>query len=167
LDDAALRENFICRLYTYQRWLSLCAAGLSAQRLLEFHARHKYLFMAHSPDACRHLGRLLSNRKDAADLWTLAKDYLAGLTMGLMQGGGASMHFNVLQHILVQLERHIAPADRAELLDMLETYRRGEIPLAVPVRCLRRHFHCHADESIGMQCYLWPYPDELGLRNHL
>lgn len=92
---------------------------------MDFHARHKYLLMAHSPDACRYLGRLLSNRRVATDLWTLAKDYLTGLTTALMQGGGASMHFNVLQHILVQLERHIAPADRAELLDMLETYRQG------------------------------------------
>jgi uncharacterized protein YbgA (DUF1722 family)/uncharacterized protein YbbK (DUF523 family) len=162
LDDAALRENFVNRLYTYQRWLSLCAAGLSVQRLLDFHTRHKYLLMAHSPDGCQRLGRLLSRLRDA-DLFVLARDYLAGLMTGLMQNSGTTRHLNVLQQIL----GYIAASDMAELLAVLEAYRHREIPLAVPVMCLRRFVHYCPDEYIGMQWYLWPYPDELELRDHL
>jgi uncharacterized protein YbgA (DUF1722 family)/uncharacterized protein YbbK (DUF523 family) len=166
LDDAVLRENFVSRLYAYARWLSLCTGGLSAQQLLEFHARHKYLLMAHSPDACRRLGRMLSGLQDA-DLSVVAEEYLAGLMAALMQDSGTSRHFNVLQHILGYLKRRIAAADKDELLAVLEAYHRGEVPLAVPVMYLRRHVHHCPDEYIGMQWYLWPYPDELGLRNHL
>jgi uncharacterized protein YbgA (DUF1722 family)/uncharacterized protein YbbK (DUF523 family) len=166
LDDAALRENFVNRLYIYQRWLSLCAAGLSAPRLLDFHARHKYLLMAHSPDGCRRLWRLLSRLRDA-DLLVLARDYLAGLMSGLMQDGGTMQHVKVLQHILGYLKRGIAASDKAELLAVLEAYRHREIPLVVPVMCLRRHVHCCPDDYPGMQGYLWPYPDELKLRDHL
>jgi len=166
LDDAALRENFVNRLYTYQRWLSLCAAGLSAQRLLDFHARHKYLLMAHSPEDCRRLGRLLSRLRDA-DLFVLAREYLAGLMAGLMQESATTRHVNVLQHIVGHLKQGIAASDKAELLAVLEAYRHREIPLAVPVMCLRRHVHCCPDEYIGRQWYLWPYPDELELRDHL
>jgi uncharacterized protein YbgA (DUF1722 family)/uncharacterized protein YbbK (DUF523 family) len=166
LDDAALRENFVNRLYTYQRWLSLCAAGLSAQRLLDFHACHKYLLMAHSPEDCRRLGRLLSRLRDA-DLFVLAREYLAGLMAGLMQESATTRHVNVLQHIVGHLKQGIAASDKAELLAVLEAYRHREIPLAVPVMCLRRHVHCCPDEYIGRQWYLWPYPDELELRDHL
>ena len=166
LDDAALRENFVNRLYTYQRWLSLCAAGLSAQRLLDFHARHKYLLMAHSPEDCRRLGRLLSRLRDA-DLFVLAREYLAGLMAGLMQESATTRHVNVLQHIVGHLKQGIAASDNAELLAVLEAYRHREIPLAVPVMCLRRHVYCCPDEYIGRQWYLWPYPDELELRDHL
>ena len=128
LDDAALRENFVSRLYTYQRWLSLYAAGLSAQRLLDFHARHKYLLMAHSPAGCQRLGRLLSRLRDA-DLLVLARDYLAGLMRGLMQDSGTMRHVNVLQHILGHLKRSIAASDKAELLAVLEAYRRRKFRL--------------------------------------
>ena len=166
LDDAALRENFVNRLYTYQRWLSLCAAGLSAQRLLDFHACHKYLLMAHSPEDCRRLGRLLSRLRDA-DLFVLAREYLAGLMAGLMQESATTRHVNVLQHIVGHLKQGIAASDKAELLAVLEAYRHREIPLAVPVMCLRRHVHCCPDEYLGRQWYLWPYPDELELRDHL
>ena len=166
LDDAALRENFVNRLYTYQRWLSLCAAGLSAQRLLDFHARHKYLLMAHSPEDCRRLGRLLSRLRDA-DLFVLAREYLAGLMAGLMQESATTRHVNVLQHIVGHLKQGIAASDKAELLAVLEAYRHREIPLAVPVMCLRRHVYCCPDEYIGRQWYLCPYPDELELRDHL
>lgn len=166
LDDAALRENFVNRLYTYQRWLSLCAAGLSAPRLLDFHARHKYLLMAHSPEGCRRLGRLLSRLRDA-DVHVLAREYLAGLMAGLMQDSGTTRHVNVLQHIMGYFKQGIAVSDKAELLAVLEAYRHREIPLAVPVMCLRRYVHCFPDEYIGRQYYLWPYPDELELRDHL
>jgi uncharacterized protein YbgA (DUF1722 family)/uncharacterized protein YbbK (DUF523 family) len=166
LDDAALRENFVCRLYTYQRWLSLCAAGLSAQRLLDFHARHKYLLMAHSPDGCRRLGRLLSGLRDA-NLLALSREYLSGLMAGLMQSSGTKRHFTVLQHILGYLQQDISASDKAELLAVLEAYRHREIPLAVPVVYLRRHIGSCPDEYIGRQWYLWPYPDELELRDHL
>ena len=166
LDDIALRENFVSRLSTCQRWLSLRAAGLSAQRLLEFHARHTYLLMAHSPDGCQRLGRLLSRLRDA-DLLVLAREYLSGLMARLMQNSGTTRHLNVLQQILGYLKRSIAASDMAELLAVLEAYRHREIPLAVPVMCLRRLVHCCPDEHIGMQWYLWPYPDELELREHL
>ena len=164
LDKADLRENFVCRLYTYQRWQSLCAGGLSARRLLDFHARHKYLLMAHSPAACRRLGQLLSGLGDTG-LPELAEDYLAGLMTALTQGAGSWGHFNVLQHILGYLKGRIAAPDKHELMAVLEAYRRNQVPLAAPVTCLRRHFRHHPDEYIGMQWYLWPYPDELGLRD--
>jgi uncharacterized protein YbbK (DUF523 family)/uncharacterized protein YbgA (DUF1722 family) len=166
LDDRCHRENFVSRLYTYQRWLTLCATGVSAQRLRDFHARHKFLLMAHSPAACQRLGRLLSQPRDT-DPAMLAREYLAGLMPALLRGSGAARHCKVLQQVQASLKRLIAPADKAELDAMLGTYCRGEIPLGVPVMWLRGQFLRRPDDCIDLQWYLWPYPDELGLRNHL
>ena len=166
LDDVDLRENFVCRLFTYQRWLSLCAEGLSAQRLLNFHARHKYLLMAHSPAACRRLGQLLSGLRDV-DLPALSERYCAGLMKAMAHGAGSSGHVNVLQHIMGYLKRRIGPSDKDELHRAIEAYRLNQVPLAAPVVCLRRHLRSCRDEYIGKQWYLWPYPDELGLRDLL
>ncbi|PAV71505.1 hypothetical protein WR25_16092 [Diploscapter pachys] len=66
LHDPVLRENFIARVYTYADWQSQLRQGLSRGALTRFHARYKYLLMAHNPQAYRSLGRLLGslNRDD-------------------------------------------------------------------------------------------------------
>jgi uncharacterized protein YbgA (DUF1722 family)/uncharacterized protein YbbK (DUF523 family) len=166
LDEAALRENFVMRLYTYQRWLSLCEAGLSVRRLQDFHAQHKYLLMAHSPEACRQLGGLVAGLRDA-ELPAVAGDYLARLMTALKHLGDRTRHLNALQHISGHLKRSLSASDRIDLTASLEAYRKGEIPLAVPVQCLRRKISRYPDEYLCRQWYLWPYPDELGLRDCL
>lgn len=167
LDEAEPRENFVLRLYTYQRWLSLCEAGLSVRRLQDFHARHKYLLMAHSPEVCQRLGSLVAGLLRDAELPALACDYLGGLMTALKHSGDRTRHFNALQHILGHLKRSLSASERIDVNAALEAYRKGEIPLAVPVLCLRRNINRYPDEYLCRQWYLWPYPDELGLRDSL
>jgi uncharacterized protein YbgA (DUF1722 family)/uncharacterized protein YbbK (DUF523 family) len=166
LNEAGLRENFVIRLYTHQRWLSVCEAGLSVRSVQEFHARHEYLLMAHAPEACTRLGRRIAGLRDA-ELPSQAGGYLAELMAALKQGGDRMRHFNVLQHILGHLRRTLSASDRSDLDAELDAYRSGEVALAVPVMSLRRHIRRRPDAYIGGQWYLWPYPDELGLRDSL
>jgi uncharacterized protein YbgA (DUF1722 family)/uncharacterized protein YbbK (DUF523 family) len=166
LNDAVLRENFVSRLYAYQRWLVLRDTGLTAERLLDFHTRHKYLVMAHSQAAYQRLGRLLSQLKDV-DMDAVARRYLDEFMPALARRVNPGRHGNVLHHVMGYLKRRIGSADKAELVAVIDAYRRGDVPLVVPVTLLRHHFRCYPDDYIGLQWYLWPYPDELGLRNHL
>jgi uncharacterized protein YbgA (DUF1722 family)/uncharacterized protein YbbK (DUF523 family) len=165
LNDHALRENFVTRLYVWQRWLALLSQGLTAARLIDFHTRHKYLVMAHSQAAYRRMGQLLSHLK-GVDLKQVAEEYIEELMSALQRRAGAARHVNVLQHIMGYLKRRVTPGDKQELLDSMEAYRRGDVPMIVPVTLLRHHFRHHPDEYISMQWYLWPYPDGLGLRSH-
>jgi uncharacterized protein YbbK (DUF523 family) len=48
LNDAALRENFMTRVFAYHDWQQFQAAGISRKGLISFHSRYKYLVMAHS-----------------------------------------------------------------------------------------------------------------------
>ncbi len=166
LNDPVLRENFVSRLYAWQRWLELRDAGLTAERLLDFHARHKYLVMAHSQAAYQRLGRLLSQLR-GVDIDAHARSYLDEFMPALTRRVSPGRHGNVLHHIMGYLKRRIGPDDKAELVSVIDAYRRGDVPLVVPITLLRHHFRRHPDDYIGMQWYLWPYPDELGLRNPL
>jgi uncharacterized protein YbbK (DUF523 family) len=58
LGHPTLRENFIQRVYVFHRWKTLLAEGLTPSGLTRFHARHKFIIMAH--DDYRDLGQLLS-----------------------------------------------------------------------------------------------------------
>ena len=63
------------------------------------------------------------------------------------------------------LRRHLDAGDRAELLDTIEAYRKGEYPLVVPLSLLRHHFRRNPDPWANQQLYLQPHPRELMLHN--
>ena len=164
LNDPMLRENFVNRVFVYRRWQGLRSRGLAADRLIDFHAQHKYMVMAHSQAAYKRLGRLLSNLK-GVDLERVADAYEAEIMTALKRRAGRKRHVNVLQHIQGYLKKSIDDGDRGEMSETIEAYRRGEVPLIVPMKLLRHYFRRHPDEYIDRQWYLDPYPESLGLRN--
>ena len=164
LNDPVLRENFVNRVYAYRRWQSLCAQGITASRLIEFHARHKYLVMVHSQAAYQRLGRLLSHLK-GVDLGAVAGAYEAEFMAALKRRAGRKRHVNALQHIQGYLKKRIDGSDRQEMADSIEAYRREEVPLVVPMKLIRHYFRRNPDHYIDRQWYLDPYPETLGLRN--
>jgi uncharacterized protein YbgA (DUF1722 family)/uncharacterized protein YbbK (DUF523 family) len=166
LGDPVLRENFIERVFVYHRWQQFAASGLSPGGLVDFHADHKYLIMAHSQAAYRELGRMVADA-GGADLRVLADGYLAKLMSTLRKPASARQHVNVLHHLMGYLKRHLDADDRAELVDMIQQYRDGLVPLVVPITLLRHHFRRHPVPYVDRQHYLAPHPKELMLRNRI
>ena len=76
-------------------------------------------------------------------------------------------HANVLMHLMGFLKRSIDPEDKSELLETIEAYRVGQVPLVVPMTLLKHHFRRHPDPYVTGQHYLEPHPKELMLRNVL
>jgi uncharacterized protein YbgA (DUF1722 family)/uncharacterized protein YbbK (DUF523 family) len=164
LTDPVLRENFVNRVYVYQRWRQLLTTGLTRAGLIEFHTTHKYMIMAHSQAAYQRLGKLLSDLS-GKDLQGIADAYAEELMITMKRRVNRKRHVNVLQHIMGYLKRRIDGDDKAELAASIEAYRRGETPLVVPVTLLRHYFRNHHDKYMARQFYLAPYPESLGLRN--
>ncbi len=81
LFDPAVRGAFVNRVLTYAHWRRLEADGLTAERLIEFHSRYKYLLMAHSVRHYREAGRLLSDLRGG--VVGTGKRYLTCLMEGL------------------------------------------------------------------------------------
>jgi uncharacterized protein YbgA (DUF1722 family)/uncharacterized protein YbbK (DUF523 family) len=166
LNDPVLRENFVNRVLVYRRWQDFRKQRLTAKGLVDFHAAHKYLVMAHSQAAYRRLGKLLSNLK-GVHLPAVAEAYITELMAALKRRCNRKHHVNVLQHIMGYLKKRLEGEDKSELLEAIETYRRGEVPLIVPIFLLRHHFRHHPDPYMDSQWYLDPYPAALGLRNNI
>jgi uncharacterized protein YbgA (DUF1722 family) len=166
LGDAVLRENFIERVFVYHRWQQLRRNGLTAHKLVEFHADHKYLIMAHSQETYRQLGRMVAEAGKAA-LEPLADTYAAELMAALKRPVKPRQHVNVLQHLLGYLKDHIDKLDREEMVETIEQYRQGLVPLIVPITLIRHHFRRYPDPYVMRQYYLSPHPKELMLRNRI
>lgn len=164
LNDSALRENFLTRVFVHHRWRKLQAEGITPASLLEFHTRHKYLVMAHSLRTYRLLGRMLSDLAKPS-LFEIAARYFAELMAALAKPARRPNHANALQHLAGYLSSHLDGCDRQELMAIIEAYRRGEVPLIVPVTLLRHHQSRIQNPYLMHQYYLDPYPASLGVWN--
>ena len=166
LNDPHLRENFVERIFAHRRWREL-AADPSPGALVEFHRRHKLTLMAHSPQGQRQLGRLVAEA-GAEEIGPLLERYGAELMRLLRQVVKRRGHTNVLHHVMGYLKRRLDADDKQELVELIEEYRLGRLPLIVPVTLLKHHLRREpVNDWITDQVYLNPYPSELMLRNHL
>lgn len=166
LMDPVLRENFIERVFVYASWQALRREGLTADTLVRFHTGHKFSLLAHNETSYRELGRLVADA-GKADIDVLAGKYFTLLMQTLKEPATRKKHTNVLMHIMGYVKDALDSDDKQELLDVLERYRIGQVPLIVPLTLLKHHLRKHPDTYIAQQVYLNPHPEELMLRNSL
>ena len=166
LGDPGLRENFIQRVFVRHRWQQLTQQPLTAHALMTFHSRHKLIAMSHDQNRARDLGRLIADvRADNID--TIARRYNVDLMACLKIVATRGNHVNVLQHIQGYLKQNIDNDDKQELVETIETYRQGSVPLIVPLTLLRHHFRKQPDAFIDASFYMAPHPAELSLLNEI
>lgn len=166
LGDPGLRENFIQRVFVMKRWQTLCEQGLSAHGLITFHSRHKLIAMSHDQNQARDLGRIVAGATDA-EIGRIAQAYIAALMACLKIVATRGNHVNVLQHIQGYLKLKLDSNDKKELVETIENYRIGLLPLIVPLTLLRHHFRREPDSFIDNSYYMAPHPAELSLLNEI
>jgi uncharacterized protein YbgA (DUF1722 family) len=76
-------------------------------------------------------------------------------------------HTNVLQHIAGHLRERLDRPDREELHGSIDDYRRGLVPLVVPLTLLRHYVRTFDLAYLADHVYLDPHPKELMLLNHV
>jgi uncharacterized protein YbgA (DUF1722 family)/uncharacterized protein YbbK (DUF523 family) len=164
--DPRLRENFIERVFAYRRLRDLFEGRWTVGDLIRFHTAHKLVLLSHSTQAYTRLGRVVAGAK-GADRASLRTQYAAGFMDALTAIATTQRHTNVLQHMAGYFKKTLDSASRGELLAAIEDYRRGLVPLIVPVTLIRHHVRVHGVTYLEGQRYLAPHPKELMLRNHV
>ncbi len=166
LNDPHLRENFIERIFAFRRWNELLADP-SLAKLVRFQADNKLSLMAHSPKGQRQLGRLVATAADRP-LTDVLEEYGRGFMTILATVAKRRRHTNVLHHVMGYVKQRLDSGDKRELVEVIDDYRRGRVPLVVPITLLRHHLRRNPTHDwIDRQTYLAPYPAELMLRNHV
>ncbi len=166
LNDPRLRDNWIERLFAYRRLRSLFGARWRRGDVIAFHTAHKLQLMAHSPDHYRRLGRLVAEVKKLPRAG-FRERYQATFMEGLRQIATRRRNVNVLQHVLGYFRGALDPGSSREIHGLVEDYRRGLVPLVVPITLARHHVRRLGVGYLAGQVYLEPHPKELMLRNHV
>lgn len=165
LHDPLLRENFIERVFAYRRWQEMIETEHTVHRLLQFHASHKLLLMAHSNVHYRECGRIAASATKT-NLEKVSSIYFLQFMEGMKKPATLSKNCNVLQHILGYFKKNLAGDEKTEVLELIENYRKGLIPLIVPVTLMNHFVRKYEEKYLKEQYYLHPHPMELKLRNH-
>jgi uncharacterized protein YbgA (DUF1722 family)/uncharacterized protein YbbK (DUF523 family) len=166
LCDPRLRENWIERVFAYSRIQSFWSSRWTLQNLAAFHTAHKLTILAHSPKAYQELGRLVAGARSIPKSECRLRYH--DLFMGALAVPAArGRHAHVLQHMAGYVKKELDEDSRRELSDVIDGYRKGEVPWIVPLTLIRhyvRRFHIAYPAG---QVYLDPHPKELALRNHV
>ena len=166
LNDDRIRENFIERIFVMKRWRDYQEHNPNLGGLVDFHTKHKLLILSHSQTHYRKLGRLVAEAKKQS-LANVLNNYLEILLNALELKTTVKKNINVLQHLLGYFKKNLSSDEKQEMLELIENYKNGYIPLIVPIT-LFNHFSRKFDENyLKQQYYLNPHPLELKLRNHV
>ena len=166
LHNPKLRENFIERIFTFKRWREALAEQQSRGNLVSFHTKHKMLILSHSPQHHRMMGRLVAQAKETP-LKELYKQYQELLMEALRLTSTPRKNANVMIHILGYFKKQLSPDEKQELLEIIDLYRQGTVPLIVPITLISHYVRKYEQPYLQDQYYLQPHPLELQLRNHV
>lgn len=166
LNDAAIRENFIERVFAYARLKVLFKPRWRTADVIAFHTREKLLLRAHDEVMYRELGRLVA---DVARIprAAFADQYQDLFMTAMTRRATVAKHCNVLQHMVGFLRRANDEPGRVEMAEAIADYRAGLVPLVVPTTLIRHLARRHGQEIFLESSYLSPHPKELMLRNHV
>jgi len=166
LHDPVLRENFIERLFVFQRWRELLAAGTSLGALVAFHTRHKLLILSHSPKLYRELGRLVAHAREFSSP-EIYQRYQTRLMEALRLKATPKKHTNVLYHLMGYFKKDLSADEKEELRELIDYYHQGYVPLVVPITLINHYVRKYRQPYLQEQFYLHPHPVELQLRHHV
>ena len=166
LNDGKLRENFIERIFVVQRWNEMNRDRKSLKRIMDFHAQHKLLLMAHSQKTVRELGAFIANGK-ARPIQDVYAQYFRRFISALARIATVKKNTNVLLHVMGYFKRDLNRDEKEELREIIDGYHQGLVPLIVPITLLNHYVRKYQPEYLQQQVYLNPHPMELMLRNHV
>ena len=166
LHNPNLRENFIEQVLIYKRWNTFIKNAPKIRDLIVFHTNLKLLIFSHSPKHYSTLGKLVAQAIKYQP-GVLYSEYIRILMEGLRLPATIKKNTNVLLHIAGYFKKQLSSEDKSELLEVIDQYHKGYIPLIVPIVLINHYVGKFDEPYLKMQFYLNPHPVELMLRNHV
>jgi uncharacterized protein YbgA (DUF1722 family)/uncharacterized protein YbbK (DUF523 family) len=165
LNDTALREAFAERVFAAARLRSVLSGPWEPRDLVAFHARHKLQLLAHDPARYRSAGRVVASAGSGVARASTAAVYGQLFLAAMAERATRGRNANALLHAYSRIGRALASPRRSDLVGRIDAYRRGEVPLSVPVALLAHYASSGDLPWLASQTFLAPFPAELRLRH--
>jgi len=157
LHNQNLRENFIEQVLVYKRWKEFLKKGAKIRDLIAFHTNLKLLILSHSPKHYSALGKIVAQaKKYQPDV--LYSEYIRILMEGVRLLATIKKNTNVLLHIAGYFKKQLTSEDKRELLEVIDQYHKGYIPLIVPIVLINHYVRKFDEPYLKTQFYLNLHP---------
>jgi uncharacterized protein YbgA (DUF1722 family)/uncharacterized protein YbbK (DUF523 family) len=166
LHDPKLRENFIETIFALNRWRDALKQAPKMNHLVDFHTRHKLLFLSHSNALYKEMGKLVARGSKVTSIADVYDQYEKFMMEALGLKTTIKKNINVLQHIMGYFKNNLSADEKSELLELIDQYRDEFVPLIVPVTLINHYVRKYKEPYLAVQTYLNPHPVALKLRNH-
>jgi uncharacterized protein YbgA (DUF1722 family)/uncharacterized protein YbbK (DUF523 family) len=166
LTDPVLREMFVERVFCLRRFRDLLARPLSRGALVDFHTDHKLLLLSHDRGHYEELGRLVAGAK-TFPTGILYQKYEGIFMAALARKATPKKCADVLSHMMGYFRKILSSAEKKEMIEVIDQYRRRLVPLVVPITLIRHYVRKYDVAYLARQVFLNPLPVELMLRNHV
>ncbi|EAQ65625.1 hypothetical protein MED121_08673 [Marinomonas sp. MED121] len=166
LNDAHLYENFILRVYAHHYFRVEVLEQPSLHKLMQFHTSYKYILLSQNQVLYKQLGQLLAKgSKDQID--TLVNEYFTLFMSALSRPAPRKGHVNTLLHVFGYFKRQLSKSAKQSILRTIKQYQAGQLPLVTPLTLLQHYTEQFGNDYLRQQRYFAPYPQTLGLANHV
>jgi uncharacterized protein YbgA (DUF1722 family)/uncharacterized protein YbbK (DUF523 family) len=159
LENMAIYEHFLQKIFTLSEFTEVKASGTMG-KLVDFHTRYKLLLMAHHQSESQILGKIVANAQKN-DFPSVIREYETHLYRALKRAMNRKLATNVLYHALGYFKENLHPREKQFFLHLLEQFRQGTIPLAVPLTLLRSWIERFEETYLSKQAFFAPYPEKL------
>ncbi len=166
LHNPELRENFIERIFVLKKWREALQKKEGRGTIIDFHTKHQLLILSHGPKHYQAMGKLVAGVKDL-QLKELYSQYQTLLLDALKLKTTTNKNSNVLMQMMGYFKKELSSDEKEELLELIDFYRQGHIPLIVPITLINRYVRRYNHLYLKEQVYLKPHPLELELRTHV
>ncbi len=159
LTNFTIRENFLTKVFTLADFRVLKKSP-SMKKLVDFHAKNKFLFMAYNQKEMREMGRVAANH-DKFPVAQVCRDYDKHLHDALARIPRFTSNINVLMHALGYFSKFLTAKEKAYFLDTLEKYRNEKLPLSAVNGIIKAWVIKYEVDYLERQTFFEPYPAEL------
>jgi uncharacterized protein YbgA (DUF1722 family)/uncharacterized protein YbbK (DUF523 family) len=154
-----IREHFLTKLFMLADFREV-KTSQAMKELVKFHSQNKLLLMAYDQEKMRVLGRIVANT-DKKPISELFQEYENILLEAFLKPAKYTANINVLMHGMGYFSKEITSNEKAFILDSLERYKAGRIPLSVPLNILRSLIVRFQQDYLMPQTFFEPYPEGL------
>lgn len=159
LYNQQLREDFFIRTFSFARFQEVLN-NYKIEKLIKFHASHKFILMAYNQKELKFLGNLVGKQNQLSEK-ELLNQYNKHLKKALSEIPRYKSHINVLYHLYGYFKGQINDDEKDFFLKKIAQYKDNIIPLSVCINLLRSWAIRFNEDYLLNQYYLKPFPEEL------
>jgi uncharacterized protein YbgA (DUF1722 family)/uncharacterized protein YbbK (DUF523 family) len=157
--NANIREHFLSQIFLQARFRDLIKQ-YSISRLIDFHTKNKYLFMAYNQSELSKMGRLVARAKRMPQD-QVVQEYQNHIQAMFCKLPRIATMINALLHCFGYVSDKLSSDERSYFLDLIQQYKGKLIPLSVLVSVMKSWIIRFKEPYLSDQTLFNPYPEAL------